>query len=154
MSVKYSSQSVLNIREDLIEPGFGMNLSAAEMLKDYAALLAVNEVACDNCKGSGKIQVAHGEGTDSYWNCPHCMGGVVHGDPLQEFATLLARWETDAKEYLFTWGQHMPCSVENMAEMLEAAIKRTRLGHLRGKYKGKFSTVEEFLEDRRNDDVE
>lgn len=151
MAVEYSSHAVQSMVEELLEIGMGYNSRAASMLKDYAALLAKTEVACDNCEGLGMIRVAHGNTPDSHWPCPHCNSGVVQGDPLQWFVHLQAMWEKDAKEYLNKWGQHMPGSVEVFAEQMALAIKRTRIGQLRGKYKGSFSTVEEFLQARKED---
>lgn len=37
---------------------------------------------------------------------------------------LLAMWERDAEEHLNRCGQHMPCSVSSMAEMLREALAK------------------------------
>jgi hypothetical protein len=150
MDRNYSSQTLIEHAEELEEIGMGFNSVAAELLRDYAALLAKTERDCTNCSGLGLIQVAEGS-KDDYWNCPHCHKGVVQYDPTEKLYALRDTWAQDASEYLNTWGQHMPASLDCLVEQLDEALKPITISNLRGKYKGRFSTIDEFLKDRYNE---
>ena len=46
------------------------------------------------------------------------------GRRMSAVEELVAMWEADAEEHLNTWGQHLPCSVSSMAEMLREAMAK------------------------------
>jgi hypothetical protein len=145
MDRNYSSKTLLEHAEELEEIGMGYNPSAASFLRDYAALLAKTERECEVCKSSGKL-----EGTD--YTCHTCYGsGLVQYDPTEKVYRLRDTWAQDAREYLNTWGQHMPVSLDCLVEQLDEALKPITISNLRGKYKGRFSSVDEFLKDRNNE---
>lgn len=151
MGVEYTSRDVLEHAEELMEIGRHYNPSAAAFLKDYARLLAKNEHECYACHGSGSLEMGNREP----WACHTCHGsGKTHYDPCARLIALRNMWEQDAREYLNTYGQHMPASLECLIEQLDAAMKPLQVHQLRGKYRGCFSSVQEFIEDRKAEDGE
>lgn len=43
-------------------------------------------------------------------------------DKIKKLRTEVAHWKRDDDQHLITFGQHLPCSIRTMAEIVEAIL--------------------------------